>query len=24
MSYTTVNNVAAMFPTFTRNGPKGP
>ncbi len=24
MSYTTVTNVAAMFPTFTRNGPKGP
>jgi len=24
MSYTTVANVAAMFPTFTRNGPKGP
>jgi hypothetical protein len=24
MSYTTVDNVAAMFPTFTRNGPKGP
>jgi hypothetical protein len=24
MSYTTVSNVAAMFPTFTRNGPKGP
>jgi len=24
MSYTTVNQVAGMFPTFTRNGPKGP
>jgi hypothetical protein len=24
MSYTTVTNVAGMFPTFTRNGPKGP
>lgn len=24
MSYTTVDNVAGMFPTFTRNGPKGP
>jgi len=24
MSYTTVDNVCAMFPTFTRNGPKGP
>ena len=24
MSYTTVDNVAAMFPTFVRNGPKGP
>jgi hypothetical protein len=24
MSYTTVNNVAAMFPTFSRNAPKGP
>jgi len=24
MSYTTVTQVAGMFPTFTRNGPKGP
>ncbi len=24
MSYTTVENVCAMFPTFSRNGPKGP
>jgi hypothetical protein len=24
MSYTTVDNVCAMFPTFTRNGAKGP
>ena len=24
MTYTTVDNVAGMFPTFTRNGPKGP
>ena len=24
MSYTTVTQVAAMFPSFTRNGPKGP
>ena len=24
MSYTTVDNVCAMFPAFTRNGPKGP
>ena len=24
MSYTTVAQVAGMFPTFTRNGPKGP
>ena len=24
MSYTTVDQVAGMFPTFTRNGPKGP
>ena len=24
MSYTTVSNVAAMFPTFTQNGAKGP
>jgi len=24
MSYTTITQVAGMFPTFTRNGPKGP
>jgi len=24
MSYTTVDDVAALFPTFSRNGPKGP
>jgi hypothetical protein len=24
MSYTTIDHVAGMFPTFTRNGPKGP